>query len=85
MKIIIIGTGNIAHQMGQRLNDNGVKINKIIGRNSKRAEELADLLDCPFSTNFDYTDKEDVTYLLAVNDQSIEEVSKKIKQKESCS
>jgi len=78
MKIAIVGTGNIAFQMGQRLSSQGINVSLIIGRNVQDGNRLASKIGCQFSDNFDTSDPECDVYILAVSDRAIEKVAKSL-------
>lgn len=75
MKIVIIGSGNVAYHLSKAFSQNGIPIAQIFGRNEKDLKEISDELNIPFSTS----NLEDADfYILAVNDDSTAEVSKLI-------
>ena len=56
MKITIVGTGNVAFHLGKRLQEQGVDITQVIGRNALKAAWLGDILktkSTTFSSNID--------------------------------
>ena len=81
MKISIIGTGNIAFHLGKRLQQQGVAIEQIIGRDLQKTVWLADILRTSRTINYDNISTESDLYIIAVNDGAIEEVAKKLSPK----
>lgn len=72
--ITIIGSGNVATQLGLALQKNGFKIEQVVSRKLSNAEKLANLLNCKA---FDSIDKLNPTsiYLIAINDDAIKNVA----------
>ncbi len=77
-KIIIIGTGNVAHHLGVALKNAEHQIDCVIGRTEKNAKVLAEKLDANFSTEICNAKDADLV-IIAVNDDAILEVSLQIK------
>ncbi len=76
LKIVIVGTGNVAHQMGRKIAKSDHKLVAVMGRTRKNAQELSDILNCPYHSPVTlHKDPVDI-YLIAVKDEAIEEVSK---------
>lgn len=72
MKIAIIGSGNVAYHLSKAFSQNGIPISQVFGRNKKDLKEISNELNIPFSTtNLEESD----LYIIAVNDDSIAEVS----------
>lgn len=74
--ISIVGTGNVAFQLGKALIRSGNSIVDIYGRNHQEAAQLAKTLSCTFVNSL-YDLKGDLV-ILCVSDRSIQEVSKRI-------
>lgn len=80
MKIVILGSGNIAFHLTNAFFDKKIEISQIFGRNEEALKEISE----KFSIPYDREELEDADfYLIAVNDDAVQEVSKKIK-KENC-
>lgn len=77
MDVVIIGTGNVATQLGLALKQAGHKIVTVVGRNTIRAKGLAQILRTGSTGSFNNIPKSDFI-LIAVSDHSIELISKKI-------
>ena len=83
MKIAIVGTGNIAYQMGRRLHAQGLEICQVIGRNSTVGNELALELGSVFSKNFDLRNLDCDAIVIAVSDKAIEKVAQSLNNVDS--
>jgi predicted short-subunit dehydrogenase-like oxidoreductase (DUF2520 family) len=77
-KITIIGTGNVAHHLGKRFKEKGFTINQIVGRNAEKAAQLAAILGADFSIKLKKIKKDSAVYIIAVSDDAIVDVAKKI-------
>ncbi len=77
MKIVIIGSGNIATHIGKAFLHNGFEVVQVISRNKNHAKILAEKLNGEAETDFNKIAKADI-YLIAVNDSQIENVVKKL-------
>ncbi|WP_417428097.1 Rossmann-like and DUF2520 domain-containing protein [Halpernia sp.] len=78
MKIVIIGSGNVAFHLAKAFTQNEISVSQIFGRNETDLKEISEVLGIPFSTE-KLLDAD--LYVIAVKDESIEEVSKIIKEK----
>jgi predicted short-subunit dehydrogenase-like oxidoreductase (DUF2520 family) len=75
MKIVLIGSGNIASHLGKALTENGHRILQVCGRNPKTTAALARRLKAePLAGITSLTDKADV-YIVAVPDREISAVA----------
>lgn len=74
MRIVLIGTGNLATRVGIALRAKGVEIIQVYGRTESNAARLASLLDAPFTTSKKEIRTNADLYLLAVSDEAIPEV-----------
>lgn len=80
MKIVIIGSGNVAYHLARAFQENNIPVSQLFGRNGNDLKFISDQLQIPFST----TRLADADlYLICVSDGSISEVSKLI-TKENC-
>lgn len=78
MNIVIIGSGNVAYHLAKAFTENQVSVSQIFGRNQKDLKLISEELRIPYSTDL-LADAD--LYIIAVNDSSIEEVSKTIQEK----
>lgn len=74
-KIIIVGTGKVAYRLGKRLKTKGLPISQVFGRTPEHVEALATELNCRWTTNTDNLLPDADWVLLAVSDDSIEQVA----------
>lgn len=80
MKIVIIGSGNVAYHLAKAFQENKIPVSQLFGRNENDLKFISGQLQIPFST----TQLQDADlYLICVSDGSISEVSKLI-TKENC-
>ncbi len=75
MKIVIIGSGNVAYHLAKAFQENKIPVSQLFGRNENDLKFISEQLQIPFST----TQLQDADlYLICVSDGSISEVSKLI-------
>lgn len=78
MKIVIIGSGNVAYHLAKALSEKEVPIAQLFGRNENELKKISDELQIPFSTS---EMKDADLYIISVSDSAIPEISKKIESK----
>ncbi|HMK03952.1 MAG TPA: Rossmann-like and DUF2520 domain-containing protein [Ferruginibacter sp.] len=76
MRVVIIGSGNVASVLGRLLKKNNHEIIQVISRNAQHAQTLAAELQCPFSDINNTVDTNADIYLVAVNDGALYELNK---------
>ena len=76
MRVVIIGSGNVASVLGRLIQKNDHEIVQVISRNADHAKLLAQELQCPFSDNNNTVDMSAGLYLVAVNDGALYELNK---------
>lgn len=74
MRIVIVGTGNLATRLGMALYAGNSELAQIYGRSPVACSQLADLLDCPFTTDLSELNTEADLYLLAVSESALPEI-----------
>lgn len=75
MKIVIIGSGNVAFHLSKAFKENGISVLQIFGRNEKDLQEISENFQIPWSnTKLEEAD----FYIITVKDEAIEIVSKQI-------
>jgi predicted short-subunit dehydrogenase-like oxidoreductase (DUF2520 family) len=79
MKIVIIGSGNVAAVLGRKFKAAGHEILQVLSRNAKAASELAYEWDTESANYISLLNPTAEVYILAVNDDSIEKVAAEIK------
>ena len=76
MKIVIIGSGNVAYHLAKAFTQNNNKVSQIFGRNEVELSKISSEFNIPFSTD----QLEDAEfYIIAVSDSAVENVSELIK------
>ena len=71
MKIVLIGTGNVAFHLGPVLKIKGHKIIQLYGRSEKNCLALAKKLKCPYTTNHLNILTDADLYIIALRDEAI--------------
>jgi len=75
LRVVIIGTGNVATILGKRFLAADHEIVQVCGRNPLHAEELADLLSATFTTDLKQPDLSADLYVLAVSDTAVASIA----------
>jgi predicted short-subunit dehydrogenase-like oxidoreductase (DUF2520 family) len=71
MKIVIIGSGNVATVLGRRMGQSGHEIMQVFSRNGEHAVPLADELGCPWSAEWTEISHAAELYLVAISDDAL--------------
>lgn len=79
MKIVIIGSGNVAAVLGRKFKAAGHEILQVLSRNAKDASQLAYQWDTESANYISLLNKEADVYIIAVNDDSIAGLAAEIK------
>lgn len=79
MRTVIIGSGNVAFHLANAFVENNINLIQIFGRNEKDLKEISLKTGVPFSTKY-LVDAD--LYIISVNDESVEEVSKLVMKKD---
>ncbi len=82
IKISIIGSGNLATQLGFALHKEGYFISQVYSRSQKNASILSKKLKAEAITDFKKLSKDSSIYIIAVKDDAIESVAKQLKLKD---
>ncbi len=80
-KITLIGSGNVAHNLGKAFVLNGFEVVEVYSRTKANAIALADKLDAKYTNNLSEINEESGLYVIATTDNSIEEIAKQLKLK----
>jgi predicted short-subunit dehydrogenase-like oxidoreductase (DUF2520 family) len=75
MRIVIIGSGNVATVLGRLCKNNDHEIVQVISRNSDHAKALADEFNCRFTGSTGIIDTGADLYLVAVSDSALYELN----------
>ncbi|MEM6966335.1 MAG: Rossmann-like and DUF2520 domain-containing protein [Bacteroidota bacterium] len=78
IRVIMIGAGNVGFHLGKKLYDAGISISQVYSRAASKAERLANICGCDFTHQLTAISTEGNLYLLAVPDQVIGDVAKKL-------
>ncbi len=76
MRVVIVGSGNVASVLGRLIKKNDHEIIQVVSRNAEHAKILAEELLCPFSDNNNTIDTSAELYLVAVNDSALYELNR---------
>ena len=76
MKIVLIGSGNVAFHLAKAFTEAQIPISQIFGRNTTELQKISEQFSIPFSTE---TLADADLYIISVSDSSIAEVSSLIK------
>ena len=76
MKVVIIGSGNVATVVGKKMKRAGVEILQVAARNEKEGASLAEKLEASFTNNLLEVDRGGDLYLIAVPDTVISATAK---------
>lgn len=71
MKIVIIGSGNLATNLSLALEDAGQDIVQIFSRTEAHAKELADKVGCSYTSSLDDILRDADVYILSVKDDAL--------------
>lgn len=82
IKISIIGSGNLATQLGLALYKEGYLISQVYSRNKKNAETLSKKLRAKAIVDLKKLSADSSIYIIAVKDDAIESVAKQLKLKD---
>ena len=74
MKIILIGSGNLATNLGKALKKAGHDILQVYSRTATSAEALATILGCPATTHLTAIDNRADMYILSIKDKALRDV-----------
>ncbi|MGC4128945.1 MAG: DUF2520 domain-containing protein [Bergeyella sp.] len=80
MKIVIIGSGNVAYHLAKAFVSSRIPVQQIFGRNETELKKISEKLHIPYSS--EHLDDADF-YIISVSDKAIEGVSSQIKKKEA--
>ena len=81
MKIVIIGSGNLATHLSLALSAVGEEIIQVFSRTEEHAKELAEKIGCQYTTGIDGINKNADLYILSVKDDAISEIVTSVCQK----
>ena len=79
MNIVLLGSGNVATQLGRAFKMAGQSIVQVWSRNIEHAKELADTLASDAISDLDNVNRSADLYIIAVKDDAIKEVASNLK------
>src|SRR5688572_9924724 len=71
MKVVIVGTGNVATVLGKVIQNAGHKIMQVLGRNEHNAKMLADIFGCQSGNDIATAYQDADVYLFAISDNAL--------------
>ena len=81
MKIVIVGSGNLATHLSQALSQAGQDIVQVYSRTAEHASELAAKLGCSYTTSIDEISENADIYIISVKDDAIATLAEKVGRK----
>ena len=75
MRIVFIGSGNLATHFSLALKAAGENIIQVFSRTEEHAKELAEKLDCDYTADVDGIEKSADIYIFSVKDDAISEIA----------
>jgi predicted short-subunit dehydrogenase-like oxidoreductase (DUF2520 family) len=78
MKVVIIGSGNVATVLGREILLAGHAIEQVISQSKAHAAALAGELKCGYASTFEEMNKEADLYIIAISDSSLIDIHKKL-------
>lgn len=78
MKIVIIGSGNLATQLSLALKEAGKDIVQVYSRTEEHARTLAEKIGCGFTTSIDDVDHKADLYIVSIKDDAIRAMAAKL-------
>lgn len=76
MRVVVIGSGNVATVLGRRMKAMGHEPLQVVSRNLDHARVLANELNCEATGPYGQVNKSADLYLIAVNDNALLEINK---------
>ncbi len=73
MKIVILGSGNVAFHLAKAFKEKNIAVSQIFGRNENALKEISEKFSIPYSTH-EVPDAD--LYLISVSDDSVADISK---------
>ena len=82
MKIVLIGSGNVATHLGISLQEAGHEIVQVFSNTAVNAKELANILKCSYTNKIEKISSESDVYIIDMKDDVVEGFVKKFKRGE---
>src|SRR5438046_1265392 len=74
MNVVIIGTGNVAYALGERICDSEHILLMVAGRNAMAAEKIGRHLEIPFTGSLAKLERKADLYIIAISDASLQTI-----------
>jgi len=71
MKVVIIGSGNVATVMGSQIAAAGHRIVQVVARREEPSARLAAVLNCGYTTQWEKTNREADIYIVSISDKAL--------------
>ncbi|MEN8928165.1 MAG: Rossmann-like and DUF2520 domain-containing protein [Flavobacteriales bacterium] len=81
-KITLIGSGNVAHNLGHAFMAKGYEIVEVYSRASENAKQLAEKLNANYTSDLSKLNSKSDLYLIVSSDDAIEKIAKKLRLKD---
>ena len=78
MKVVIIGSGNVATVLGRKIIGSGHSILQIVSGTEAHAAVLAKSLNCVYTSQLQAVDQEADLYIIAISDSELLKIDKKL-------
>jgi len=78
MKIVLIGSGNVATVLGRKMQDAEHEIVQVFSPNEKHAAELAGRLSCTHTSTWKSIQRDADLYIVAIPDHSLQQIAQHI-------
>ncbi len=75
MKIVIIGTGNVATVLGRKIIQSRHQVIQVAGRDARRAKKLGNALNSPSTGRFSEIIEDADIYIIAISDTALEGIA----------
>lgn len=82
MRVVLIGTGNVATVLGRKISGAGHEVAQVYGRQAAHAQALAEQLQTAFTTDIQQLDPQADLYIIAVADTAIPAVAASLQVKD---
>lgn len=82
MRVVLIGTGNVATVLGRKISGAGHEVAQVYGRERAHAKALAEQLQAAYTTNTGQLDSDAGIYIIAVADTAIPAVAASLQVKD---
>lgn len=79
MKVVIIGSGNVATVFGKKMLNAGHEIIQVAGRNIEKVTKLASYIKASYTTDLSCINPEADIYIISVSDSAIQSVASQLR------